>query len=174
MVNLSKCLNPTYVVTVRYGKEELAEKELGDALFYKDPNVVICRTSFKGVLLLKTSLSDEQVMELILAYPPSTIERMVRVITCCDLSSDLIKCLSEVLRNFNIVGYRVIRFGRKGWLSNQQVSEVLKFLKERINPSLKEELVLEPVDNYLCIGLVPDKQDRISRIRWKPYKDRIS
>lgn len=163
MANPGECRNPTYVVTVKYGKEELAEKELGDALFYKDPNVLICRTSFKGVLLLKTVLNDEQVMKLILSYPPSTIERMVRIISCCDISLDLIKCLSEILNNFNIVGYKTVRFGRKGLLSDQQISEVLKFLKGRINPSLENELVLEPVDNYLCVGLVPDKKDRIRR-----------
>jgi len=163
LANPSECRNPTYVVTVKYGKEELAEKELGDALFYKDPNVLICRTSFKGVLLLKTVLNDEQVMKLILSYPPSTIERMVRIISCCDISLDLIECLSEILNNFNIVGYKTVRFGRKGLLSDKQISEVLKFLKGRINPSLENELVLEPVDNYLCVGLVPDKKDRIRR-----------
>lgn len=63
------CWPPTYVATVAYGKEEFAELEIGDALYSLDPEIKVCRTPYGGLLLLKTSVTEEVATKTLLATP---------------------------------------------------------------------------------------------------------
>ena len=65
------------LATCRVGKEEQAEIELLDALLRRDRGVEIVRPGFPGVLLIRTSLTPREALELInsmeMAYVKSVV-----------------------------------------------------------------------------------------------------
>ncbi len=162
----------TYVLTVRYGKEKLAELEVGDALFPADPGVKVERTVFGGVLVLCTTLQFDELLNALLAFPPTTLERVVPIMACCEAGrDDVVKCVVDVVRKK--LRYGKVRFGRRGCLSKDQLKLLEKKLREFSTPHSDNTLLVEPLDNVVCIGIVKDAMDKLFKekvMKIQPYR----
>ncbi len=162
----------TYILTVRYGKERLAELEVGDALFPADPGVKIERTVFGGVLVLCTTLQFDELLNALLVFPPTTLERVVPVMTCCDAGDDVVKCVVDTVVKERL-RYSMVRFGRRGCLSRDQLKLLERKLREFSTRYSDNTLLVEPLDNVVCIGIVKDAMDKSFKeevIRIQPYR----
>ncbi len=160
---------PTYVVTVKYGKEKFAEQEIGDAIFPLDPEVKILPTPHKGVLVIYTSLSHEKFMTRLKAFPPATVERVVRVSFCCELRS-LLECVRNELSKGDI-NFAKVRFGRRGSLSKGKYYELNCLLKELASTQSRNTLLVEPVNSLICFGVVEGDGDKFRLIRLSRIPD---
>lgn len=154
---------PTYVVTVKYGKEKFAEQELGDAIFPLDPKVKILPTPHKGVLVVYTSLNHEKFMARLKAFPPATVERVVRISFCCE-HQDLTECVKKGLSETGI-NFSKVRPGRKGRLSKEKYNELSRLLKELASPHSRNTLLVEPINGLVCFGVVEDDADKFRLFR---------
>ncbi len=163
----------TYVLTVRYGKERLAELEVGDALFPADPSVTIKRTTFGGVLVLCTTLQFDELLNALLAFPPTTLERVVPIMACCDADKDdVVKCVVDIVVSKRL-RYSKVRFGRRGCLSKDQLKLLERKLRELSTPYSDNTLLVEPLDNVVCIGIVKDAMDKSFKekvMKIQPYR----
>ncbi|RLG80596.1 MAG: hypothetical protein DRO09_02940 [Thermoprotei archaeon] len=160
-----------YVITTRYGKEEFAERELGDSVFPFDENVEIHRTRFGGVLVLYTSLNLDELLRALSTHPPATVERVVKVDFCCKIASvsELSRCLVNGLRGFGSERCSDILFGRKGALGDDGVRLIVNVVRNFLRYSKESELVLhvEPVNDEVCFGIMKRGIDKVARIRAK-------
>jgi len=165
----------TYVLTVRYGKERIAELEVGDAIFSFDPGVELKRTVFGGVLVLCTTLQFDELLNALLAFPPATLERVVPVISCCEAGrggGDAVKCVTDVVTRRKL-RYCKVRFGRRGCLSKNELKLLKRKLGELSTPSSDNTLLVEPLDNVVCIGIVKDTMDKLFKekvMKIQPYR----
>ncbi|MEO3992995.1 MAG: hypothetical protein QN229_01620 [Desulfurococcaceae archaeon TW002] len=144
------CWPPTYVATVIYGKEEYAELEIGDALFLLDPEVKVCKTSYGGVLLVKTSLTEDVASKLLLTNPPSTLHRFLKVLFCCELTK-LVECLKNNITVLSEIGFSSLRVSERSGVSREHIIELLNTVGYR--PSLGKQgltLSVEPFRNFVC------------------------
>ena len=158
---------PTYVATVKYGKEEFAEREIGDALYPLDPEIRIDKTVHRGVLAVYTKLNRQELLNALKANPPSALERIVPIEFCCGVS-DTQEC---VARNMRLLppAVRRIRFGRKGSLHSEGVRRIKDLLKDLMDPDAEEELLVEPLNSLVCFGIVRNGEDRFWRLREDRY-----
>jgi len=149
-----------YIITVKYGKESRAELEVGDALFESDPNLKICRTKFGGVLALHTTLNYDEVLSKLIAHPPATVERVVKIDHCCELGEDIVNCLINSLRAKKAV-FGSFKIGRKGGLSNRELSEIRDNLHDLIRRGDDKVLDIEPLDDLVCYGIFKEGLDKL-------------
>ncbi len=141
------CWPPTYVATVAYGKEEFAELEIGDALYSLDPEIKVCRTPYGGLLLLKTSVTEEVATKTLLATPPSTLRRFMKVLFCCEIP-ELFECLK---RNVTILlGFSYLRVSERSGVSYGRVAELLNSVGYRPSPGGGYTLSVEPLEGVVC------------------------
>lgn len=165
----------TYVLTVKYGKEGLAELEVGDALFPFDPGVKIERTVFGGVLVLCTTLQFDELLNALLVFPPTTLERVVPIMACCDAGKDkddIVKCVAGIVVRKRL-RYSKVRFGRRGCLSKDQLKLLERKLRELSTPHSDNTLLVEPLDNVVCIGTVKGAMDKSFKekvMKIQPYR----
>lgn len=157
---------PKYVVTVRYGKEKRAELELGDSIFPYDNEVKIMRTNFKGVLILFTRLGFKDLIGILSIHPPSTVERIVPVDTCFNISSSVESEILEYVRSKNL-NFSVVRVGRYGSLGKELAHSIVVSINKYRNPSSTNVLHIEPVNNEVCLGVTRKDEDKFSIIRMK-------
>ena len=158
---------PTYVATVKYGKEEFAEREIGDALYHLDPEIRIDKTPHRGVLAVYTKLNRQELFNALKVNPPSALERIVPIQFCCGIN-EIQECIA---RNVRLLpsAVRRIRFGRKGSLHSEGVRRIKEMLKDLMDPDAEEELLVEPLNSLICFGIVRDGEDRFWRLREGRY-----
>lgn len=145
----SCCWPPTYIATVTYGKEGFAELEIGDALFSLDPEVNICRTPYRGVLLVKTSLTEDTVSRLLSVNPPSTLRRFMRVLFCCE-RSELTKCLDNNVAVLTKNYFGSLRVSERSGVSYEDVVKLLNMIGYQLNRERDIILSVEPFRNFIC------------------------
>lgn len=150
-----------YVVTVRYGKERVAELEIGDAVFPYDPGVRVTRTEFGGVLLLDTALDHDQLIRVLSVFPPVNVERIVPVKACCGVG-ELTSCLNRLLSD---LGSAIsVRLGRKGGIPD----DIIKELEAMRRKGGEVTVHIEPVSRELvCVGVTEAGRDRFYLVRRK-------
>ena len=158
-------LKPSYVVTVKFGKEDFSIREIGDAVFPYDNNVLVAKTKFKGVLVLYTKLNYSDLLKVLSTYPPAYIERIVKVDFCCPVT-EVIECTVDRLARIKLQ-YSSVKFGRIGSLGREKAKKIKEiFLKYR-NPDCNKVLHVEPINDYVCFGLMEWNKDKFSTIRKK-------
>ena len=159
---------PNYIATVKYGKEEIAEREIGDALFHLDQSIIIEKTPHKGVLAIYTNIEWKTLINQLKAHPPATLERLIPITFCCDVTS-LQSCLikNEIwLRN----GFRKVRFGRKGSLYDEGIRRLKDILRQYQKADADAHLLVEPLNSLVCFSVVRDEEDKF----WKVRRARIT
>ncbi len=154
----------TYVVTVKYGKENQAIRELGDALFPYDEGVEVRKTRFRGVLKLVTALEFNQLIRLLSSFPPASVERVVKVSACCDLS-EVGEYLIRVLRKLAEGGFGELRYGRKGSLSSELKERIWNELRSAFKENSDRVIHVEPLNGEVCVGLMRKDEDKFYLIR---------
>lgn len=155
-----------YVVTVRYGKEKVAELELGDAIFPYDPKVSIKPTEFGGVLLLETTLDFDELIRILSVFPPVNVERIVPIRECCRIEN-LVECVHRYMRKEGPVVS--VRIGRRGGMPDDLV-KVLEALRRKGSPIT---IHVEPVSKDLvCVGVSKTGEDRFYLIRQRRISSR--
>lgn len=148
----SLCWPPTYIATVTYGKEEFAELEIGDALFTLDQEVKVCKTSYGGVLLVRTSLTEEVTSRLLLANPPSTLRRFVKVIFCCELTK-LVECLKNNIVVLSRINFGSLRVSERSGISYGHLLRAFDTVGYRLTQSEQNHtLSVEPFKSYVCFA----------------------
>jgi len=145
----SGCWPPTYIATVTYGREEFAELEIGDALFSLDPGVNVCKTPYRGVLLVKTSLTEDIVSRLLSVYPPSTLRRFMRVLFCCE-RSELTKCLNDNAAVLSKTYFSSLRVSTRSGVSYENIAKLLNTIGCQLNRERGVILSVEPLRNFIC------------------------
>lgn len=151
MSGTEKCWPPTYVATVEYGREEFAENELGDSFFYLDPGVRICRTSYSGVLLIKTVVTDEDsVIRLLKAATPSSLRRMMKVFFCCR-TSDLTYCVNANKERLSDPSLNFLRVSERSGITSRFVRDLLSAVGVKFpRGGSGHVLSVEPLENSVC------------------------
>ncbi len=157
----------TYLMTVRYGKERFAELEIGDSIFPYDSGVVIDHPGINGILLVHTTLSFDELINYLLKYPPTTLERVVPIIKCVPCSiNDVVSTIKSLKLEFNN-----IVFGRRGCLGRNGCKALAKALLSLKGGGVNT-LIIEPLKDRVCIGLVKDRDDKLfKRLRDKLYQE---
>ncbi len=152
---------PTYIITVKYGKELKAELEIGDSIFEADPEVKIRRSAYGGLLTVYTKLTHKKFLKHLLKYPPSTVERVVRVDFCCS-PDDYMSC---ILREVSVrkLSFREIRLGRHAFLGQKGSRELIKALGALTDSMAEKVLYVEPIDDIICFSLMKEGEDKIVR-----------
>ncbi|MEM0025470.1 MAG: hypothetical protein QXV93_03145 [Zestosphaera sp.] len=144
------CWPPTYIATVIYGKEELAELEIGDALFPLDQGVKICKTSYGGVLLIKTFLTEDIASKLLLANPPSALRRFMKVIFCCE-NIKLVECLKNNITILTGINFRSLRVSERSGVSYEYIVRLLNTVGYRLSREGQDlTLSIEPLRSFVC------------------------
>lgn len=151
MPGSKECWPPTYIVTVEYGREEFAENELGDSLFPLDPGISICRTSYGGVLLVRTAVADEElVVRTLSTAPPSSLRRLLKVIFCCHTST-LERCIDENLGRFLTPPIRALRVSERSGITRKFIDHVLAKEPCRVaGGGSGRVLSVEPLGSEVC------------------------
>ena len=157
---------PKYIVTVRYGKEKRAELELGDSIFPYDNEVKVMKTNFKGVLILFTYLRFKDLINILSIHPPSTVERVVPVDICFNISSNIESEILEYIRSKNL-NFGIVRVGRYGSLGRELVHSIVVSINKYRNLSSTNVLHIEPINNEVCLGITRKDEDKFSIIRMK-------
>ncbi len=150
---------PSYIVTTKYGKELRAELEIGDSIYELDPDVIIERSKYRGVLLVYTKLGHEEFIKRLTMYPPTAVERVVRIDLCCSMNN-VIECVSSWLRSQSIK-YSQVFFGRVGSLGRDRAEELKHLLELRRAMDVDTVIDVEPVDDHVCFGLLHRGEDRV-------------
>jgi tRNA(Ser,Leu) C12 N-acetylase TAN1 len=150
---------PSYIVTTKYGKELRAELEIGDSIYELDPEVIIERSRYGGVLLVYTRLGYEEFIKKLIAYPPTAVERVVRVDHCCNVDN-IIECVASWMERHSIKYSRVF-FGRVGSLGRRRADELQHFLEARKVTDINRFIDVEPVNDNVCFGLLEEDEDRV-------------
>ena len=162
--------SPNYVVTVKFGKEDFSARELGDAIFPYDNNVLVVKTRFKGVLLLYTNLSFAELLKVLAVFPPAYVERIVKVDFCCPIDK-VRECIVEQLIQKRIQ-YGTIRFGRTGSLGRKLTKEIEQLLMKNRKYGDDNVLHVEPINDHVCFGVMKRDADKFYIIR-KRRLDRL-
>ncbi|MCD6428817.1 MAG: hypothetical protein J7L12_04300, partial [Desulfurococcales archaeon] len=157
--------SPNYVVTVKFGKEDFSARELGDAIFPYDSNVLVVKTKFKGVLLLYTNLSFPELLRVLAVFPPAYVERIVKVDFCCPVD-EARECVTEQLTQKRIQ-YGTVRFGRIGSLGRELAREIENLLIRYRNCGNSNVLHVEPINDHVCFGVMVRDADKFYLIRKK-------
>jgi tRNA(Ser,Leu) C12 N-acetylase TAN1 len=163
--NTHKLDCPTFVITVRFGKEKPSIYEVGDALFPLDQEVRVSLTKFKGVLVIYTKLSFHEVLTILKKNPPAYIERIVKVDRCCNIA-DLRDYVVDLLETSK-VRISSIRFGRKGSLSKDLMKAVEREVIKYIDRSSNIVLHIEPINGLICLGLMKVGDDKFYMYRFR-------
>lgn len=146
----SLCWPPTYIATVAYGREEFAELEIGDALFPLDQEVKVCKTSYGGVLLVKTSLTEDVASRLLSANPPSTLRRFMKVIFCCELAK-LVECLKNNITVLSGINFSSLRVSERSGISYEYVVKLLNIVEYKLTKSERSLILsVEPFRSHVC------------------------
>ncbi len=144
------------IITVDYGKELRASLEIGDTLYPYDNLVKVGCSSYGGVLLLYTSLTYEDVVNLLRKSKLVYVKSITKVDICCPDDKELLmRCISEYLSSINAkVGK--IKIYERGNLKKylRDINNLIKSFYER-NSRLR--LYIAPVDYKVCIGLTIDE-----------------
>ncbi len=151
MPGSEECWPPTYIATVEYGREEFAENELGDSLFPLDPGISICRTSYGGVLLVRTAVTDEElVVRTLSTASPSSLRRLLKVIFCCNTGT-LEQCINANLGRFLTQPIRALRVSRRSGIARKLIDHVLtKELCVVAGGDSGSVLSVEPLGSEVC------------------------
>ncbi|MCD6324552.1 MAG: hypothetical protein J7L55_05555 [Desulfurococcales archaeon] len=155
--------HPTYIVTVKYGKEAKAELEIGDSLYEADPSLRIVRETYGGVLTVYTRLKHDEFLKHLLKHPPATVERVVRVDFCCGREGFVECFLNEYSRRG--WSFKDVYLGRYGFLKHEGGSKLLKFLKDMTTPTSDKILDVEPLSDLICFSLIREGEDRVVQRR---------
>lgn len=140
------------ILTVDYGKELRASLEVGDTLYPYDNLVKVGCSSYGGVLLLYTSLTYEDVVELLRRSKLVYVKSIAKVDICCPDDKELLmRCINDYLRSTNARVGKVKVYERgnlKRYL--RDINNLIKGFYER---SSKLKLYIAPIDYKVCIGL---------------------
>jgi len=117
-------------------------------------------------LILNTKLTFNELIRILLKNPPTTVMRIVRIDTCCKLSSDLLKCLEEYLSRVK-GDYSRVLFGRKGSLKSEIYAKVKEILQKCRSYSSDNVLHVEPVNDEVCLGIMKYDEDKFYKLRDK-------
>ena len=71
------------VITTKYGKENQASLEIGDALYPYDPLVKISKSVYGGVILLYSSLEFNEIITILRSNALVYARRIIKVDRCC-------------------------------------------------------------------------------------------
>lgn len=151
MSGTEECWPPTYIATVEYGRDEFAENELGDSFFYLDPGVKICRTSYGGVLLIKTAVTDEEsAIRLLSVATPSSLRRLMKVLFCCR-TNDLARCMGVNIEKLSSSSLSSLRVSERSGITGRFVRELLLAVGVKFpRDSSGYALSVEPLEDSVC------------------------
>lgn len=140
------------IITVDYGKELRASLEIGDTLYPYDNLVRVGCSSYGGVLLLYTSLTYEDVVNLLRKSKLVYVKSITKVDICCPDDKELLmRCISEYLSSINAkVGK--IKIYERGNLK-KYLRDIYNFIKSFYERNSRLKLYIAPVDYKVCIGL---------------------
>jgi len=162
------------LVTTRYAKEDVALLEIGDALFPYDNKVSVSKVEcHRGILLIKTKLSFNDVIKIIKQYPPYTVERLIKLDRCFininELISDLRGRLKEVdIRNKTLC----LEFKTPETIKRHIKSELGKYLLSLRSLSCKN-YDLKLFTSYVCGRYCYSLSDRSSEFSLRKYREEL-
>ncbi|MEM2004594.1 MAG: hypothetical protein QW705_03680 [Zestosphaera sp.] len=153
MLGAEGCWPPTYIATVEYGREEFAENELGDSFFYLDPGIKVCRTRYGGVLLIKTTVTDEELaVRLLTVAVPSSLRRLMKVLFCCGVN-DLVPCINANVEKLSGFSASSLRVGERSGITRRFIRELLGVVGDRVSGNGSGGILsVEPLEDSVCFA----------------------
>lgn len=162
------CNNLKLIVTAKPGKEDVVELQVGDAIYFHDNNVKIKHTSYRGVLLVYTSLSSWSAFWKVMSYIIHGASRIVPVEECVQADEhSIISGLLKLIKNKKLHEVSLEVTVRGKCVDEKRLRDVLReaLLRERISVRYKAEYSakVEVIDNIAIIAVMPKDLDKISR-----------
>lgn len=148
---------PSLIVTCRTSNIKQCIHEIGNVIFPQDPSILIQESSFKGVLLLYTSISPEKAYVIASNREYGYVENIIPVY--CVLKnpiseSELKECLSRIVKYPYVklkVRSRGVRCVSKDVFKTTM--KVLSWLNVRHDPGINICLYIEIFAGETYIGL---------------------
>jgi len=146
---------PVLIVTCRAGNEGWCEEEVGNILFRKDPDVVVARTKYPGLLVVYSSkLSPEEAYRAALASEYGFVTRIIPVQIRGELGTRVLDSIPSLLERGERVKLKLRVRGVRG-MSKHLWKELRRILEEHgveHDPSSQTCLYVEVIDSEVFIG----------------------
>lgn len=150
-------MKPVLLVTCKAGNEEWCEEEIGNVIFIHDPEVVVERTKYPGLLIVYSNLDPSRAYRIALSSEYGFVKNIIPIQCSVDDINDeylIRKCVLSLVSPGETVKLKVRVRGIRG-LSKKLWVLVTAFLKE-INSSHDPKssicLYIESIDSTLFIG----------------------
>ncbi len=151
------------IVTCRAGSEDWCEEEIGNRIFHKDPEVIVLKTKYQGLLLVYSKLHPDTAYKYAKSYEYGFVEKIIPahiIINNIEQFNfeDSKKIIAELLTEkqlTNNVKLKVKVRGRRG-LSQHVWRAFIKAMKEhgiRHDPSSPVCIHVEGIDDMLIVGV---------------------
>jgi len=147
-------LKPVLLVTCRAGNEAWCIEEIGNALFEHDPEVVVERTKYPGLLIVFSNLDVEKAYNYALWREYGFVEHIIPINRAAQSLDEVERAVMEIVSDGERVKVKVRVRGSRG-LSKTLWSLVMKALRSKNaahNPSSSTCLYVEGVEDKIYIG----------------------
>jgi len=157
------------IVTCRPGNEELCEEEIGNALFEIDPNIVIEKTRFKGVLIVRSKEDLNRLFRRIKSGEYGFVERVVplQIIVSKNVDEIVDKAIKLLPDKISEVCLKITIRGIRG-LSSRIWSSLRKALLSRgirVVKDAKYCIYVESVGDLIGVSFLEKNSDRVHASR---------
>lgn len=156
------------IVTCRPGNEDWCEEEIGNIIFELDPNIVIEKTKFKGVLLVKTKADLDRVFTRIRSYEYGFVERVIPlhdIIMEPDEGRIVNAVMNLVPKGVESVCLRINLRGIRG-LSSRLWKLIRASLARRgitVSSNAKYCILVESVGGLIGVSVLKRGEDRVHK-----------
>ncbi|MET1101233.1 MAG: hypothetical protein ABWW69_01965 [Pyrodictiaceae archaeon] len=157
------------VATPKPKNIERAIEELGDALYSRDPEVIVqqCTRKYSTICVYSRALAPREAFREVVQYPPAYIERVIPAeyhayATYVDLALTVGKALREIpgLREIGLELH--IRSRLNSAILKKILSRVIHKYGLRIRYRASKYIIVETIGHMAVISIVDRKHDRLS------------
>ncbi len=150
------------LITCSPGNEEMCEYEVGNVIYPYDPGVVIEKTMFKGLLIVKTKIDSIRAFNILTSREYGFVEKIIpfqKIIHGTKVDK-IVEAALELVEKENISDYICLQVrvrGIRGLSSTIWVSLANKLREKGIRISNKAEkcIFVESINDLFGVSLLP-------------------
>lgn len=148
-------MKPVLIVTCKAGSEEWCENEIGNILFPIDPDIVIRKTKYSGLLIVYSKRINSSKAYIIASrYEYGFVRNIIPVIHYSENIDEILEYIDRNPPDTDRVKLRVRVRGRRG-LSRILWDNIVKILGKhgiKHDPHSDRELCVDVIDDLIYIG----------------------
>ena len=156
------------LVTCIPGNEEMCEYEVGNVIYPYDPNVVIEKTVFKGLLIVKTKLDPIKAFNILTSREYGFVEKIIpfQKIIYGSKVDKIVEAALELVEKENVSDYICLQVRVRGirGLSSTIWASLADKLREkglRISNKAEKCVFVESINDLFGVSLLPKNKVRV-------------